>query len=61
MMKAVLDSDAPGELVGNASIMGQVVACREIRPGDEIRVELPAPQHRRLAARVSECRSTTVR
>lgn len=47
-MAAVLARDDEGELVRKAGIMAVVVAGGEIRPGDAIRVELPAPPHRRL-------------
>ena len=48
LMAAVLDRDADGELVRKAGIMAVVVASGDVRPGDGIRVELPAPPHRRL-------------
>lgn len=49
MMAAVLDRDPDGKLVRKAGIMGIVLEGGEVRPGDAIRVELPAPPHRRLA------------
>jgi MOSC domain-containing protein YiiM len=42
LMAAVLDRDAAGNLVRKAGVMGVVLASGEIRPGDPIRVELPA-------------------
>jgi MOSC domain-containing protein YiiM len=48
LMAAVLDRDEQGNLVRKAGIMGVVVAGGEIRPGDPIRVELPAPPYRPL-------------
>ena len=48
LMAAVLDRDADGGLVRKAGIMAVVVAGGEVRPGDRIGVELPAPPHRRL-------------
>ena len=49
LMAAVLDRDAEGNLVRKAGVMAVVVAGGEIRPGDPIAVELPAPPHRPLA------------
>jgi len=49
MMAAVLDRDPEGNLVRKAGIMGIVLRSGEVRPGDPIRVELPAPPHRQLA------------
>jgi MOSC domain-containing protein YiiM len=48
LMRAVLDHDAEGNLVLKAGIMGVVLAGGEVRPGDEIAVELPTPPHRAL-------------
>jgi MOSC domain-containing protein YiiM len=48
LMHAVLDRDADGNLLRKAGIIGVVLAGGEIRPGDGIRVELPAEPHRRL-------------
>ena len=42
LMAAVLDRDENGNLVRKAGIMGVVVTGGEVRPGDTIRVELPA-------------------
>jgi MOSC domain-containing protein YiiM len=48
LMKAVLDHDADGNLVRLAGVMGVVLAEGVIRPGDEIRVTLPAQPHQPL-------------
>src|SRR3979490_69120 len=48
LMAATLDKDADGNLVREAGIMGIVIAAGDVRPGDEIRVELPAMPHRPL-------------
>lgn len=48
LMRAVLDRDERGNLVRKAGIMGVVLAGGEVRPGDPIRVELPAGPHRPL-------------
>ncbi|TWP47337.1 MOSC domain-containing protein [Lentzea tibetensis] len=45
LLKQVVHRDAAGELVRRAGIMGIVVTGGEIKPGDEIRVELPAEPH----------------
>ena len=48
LMAAVLDRDDDGELVRKGGIMGVVRAGGEVRPGDPIAIELPAPPHRPL-------------
>ncbi|GLW24723.1 MOSC domain-containing protein [Microbispora triticiradicis] len=48
LMKAVLDRDEEGNLVRKAGIMAVVVTGGEVRPGDPIRVELPAGPHHPL-------------
>jgi MOSC domain-containing protein YiiM len=48
LMKAVLDRDADGELVRKAGVMAVVLVGGPVRPGDAIRVELPAEPHRAL-------------
>jgi len=48
LMAATLDKDADGNLVRKAGIMGIVIAEGDVRPGDAIRVELPAMPHRPL-------------
>jgi MOSC domain-containing protein YiiM len=50
LMAATLDRDAEGNLIRKAGIMGVVIAGGEVRPGDPIGVELPAPPHRKLEA-----------
>jgi MOSC domain-containing protein YiiM len=41
-MAATLGRDAQGRLIRKAGVMGIVLAAGEVRPGDLIRVELPA-------------------
>lgn len=48
LMKATLDYAPDGSLIRKAGIMGIVLAGGELRPGDEIRVELPPAPHRPL-------------
>jgi MOSC domain-containing protein YiiM len=48
LMAAVLDRDAQGTLIRKAGVMGVVLAGGDVQPADRIRVELPAPPHRRL-------------
>jgi MOSC domain-containing protein YiiM len=48
LMAATLDKDADGNLVRKAGVMSIVIADGDIRPGDAIRVELPAGPHRPL-------------
>ena len=48
LREAVLDRDADGGLIRKAGIMGVVEQGGVIEPGDPIRVELPAPPHRKL-------------
>lgn len=48
LMAATLDRDADGNLVRKAGIMSIVLADGEVRPGDAVRVELPAAPHRAL-------------
>jgi MOSC domain-containing protein YiiM len=48
LMRAVLDRDAEGNLVRKAGVMSVVLAGGEVRPGDAITVELPAPPFRKL-------------
>ncbi len=48
LMAAVLDRDADGGLVRKAGVMAVVLSGGEVRPGDPIRVELPAHPHQRL-------------
>ena len=48
LMNAVLDRDENGELIRKAGIMGIVLVGGEVKPGDEIRIELPPEPHERL-------------
>ena len=48
LMAATLTRDEEGNVVRKAGIMGVVVTGGEARPGDAIRVELPAGSHRAL-------------
>ncbi|WP_326822514.1 MOSC domain-containing protein [Streptosporangium sp. NBC_01756] len=48
LLKRVVGRDEAGELVRRAGVMGVVVNGGEVRPGDVIEVELPAPPHRPL-------------
>ncbi len=48
LMQAVLDRDEAGRLIRKAGVMGIVVAGGEVKAGDPIQVELPAPPHRPL-------------
>jgi len=41
LMAAVLDRDAEGELVRRAGVMGVVVVGGVVRPGDQVRLEVP--------------------
>ncbi|MFH8259015.1 MOSC domain-containing protein [Streptomyces roseolus] len=48
LLKQVVGRDADGALVRKAGIMGIVLTGGEVRPGDPVRVELPAAPHRPL-------------
>ncbi|MBE1490244.1 MOSC domain-containing protein [Plantactinospora soyae] len=48
LLKRVVGRTEAGELVRLAGVMGVVREGGEIRPGDEIRIELPAEPHRPL-------------
>jgi MOSC domain-containing protein YiiM len=48
LMAATLDRDEQGNLVRKAGVMSVVLAAGEVRPGDPIRIELPAEPHRPL-------------
>jgi MOSC domain-containing protein YiiM len=48
LMAATLDRDAEGNLVRKAGVMSIVISEGDVRPGDTIRVELPAQPHRPL-------------
>jgi MOSC domain-containing protein YiiM len=49
LMAATLDRDEEGRLIRKAGIMGIVLTGGEVRPGDEVKVELPPEPHRPLA------------
>jgi len=49
MMKAVLDRDEHGNLIRKAGVMGVVLEGGDVKPGDEIRIALPAGPFRPLA------------
>jgi MOSC domain-containing protein YiiM len=48
LMAATLDKDADGNLVRKAGVMSLVISEGDVRPGDSVRVELPAEPHRTL-------------
>lgn len=48
LMAATLERDAQGRLVRKAGVMAIVLVGGEVRPGDPIHVELPAPPRRAL-------------
>ncbi|MFF5504881.1 MOSC domain-containing protein [Streptomyces roseolus] len=48
LLKQVVGRDVDGALVRKAGIMGIVLTGGEVRPGDPVRVELPAEPHRPL-------------
>jgi MOSC domain-containing protein YiiM len=48
LMTAVLDRDDEGNLIRKAGIMTVVLQSGEIKPGDDIKVELPAKPYQRL-------------
>jgi len=48
LMAATLGRDAEGNLIRKAGVMGIILAGGELRPGDPIRVELPAEPLRPL-------------
>ena len=45
---AVLDTDAAGRLIRKSGVMAIVIAGGDVRPGDTVKVELPAGERRRL-------------
>jgi len=45
LMAATLDKDSDGNLIRKAGVMGIVIAGGDVRPGDAIRIEFPAPPH----------------
>jgi MOSC domain-containing protein YiiM len=48
LMAATLHRDADGNLIRKAGIMSVVISEGDVRPGDAIRVEMPAEPHRPL-------------
>jgi len=48
LMAATLDRDADGNLVRKAGVMSVVISDGDVRPGDAIRVDMPAEPHRAL-------------
>ena len=48
LLKQVVGRDEAGNVVRRGGIMGIVLADGEVRPGDAVRVELPAGPHRAL-------------
>jgi MOSC domain-containing protein YiiM len=49
LMQAVLDYDEAGNLIRRAGVMAVVVTAGEVRAGDVITIELPAPPYLALA------------
>lgn len=49
LMNAVLTRDADGNLIRKAGVMGIVLVGGDVRPGDEIRVEMPEGAAKMLA------------
>jgi len=48
LMAATLDKDANGNLIRKTGVMSIVISDGDVRPGDPIRVEMPAAPHRPL-------------
>lgn len=48
LMQAVLGRDSDGNLIRKAGAMAIVIAGGEVRPGNQILVQLPAPPHQPL-------------
>jgi MOSC domain-containing protein YiiM len=48
-MAAALERDERGGLVRKTGVMAVVIVGGQVRPGDAIRVELPAQPHQPLA------------
>ena len=48
LKKTLKTTDASGRILRKAGIMGIVVVDGTVAPGDELRVELPAGEHRPL-------------
>jgi MOSC domain-containing protein YiiM len=49
LMRATLGKDSDGNLVRKTGVMSVVIASGDVRPGDAIKVLLPAAPHRKLA------------
>ncbi len=49
LMAATLDREADGNLIRKTGVMSIVMTEGDVRPGDAIRVEMPAPPHRPLS------------
>jgi MOSC domain-containing protein YiiM len=49
LMAATLERSAEGKLIRKAGIMAIVIVAGQVRPGDAVRVELPAQPHQPLA------------
>ena len=49
LMHATLGKDADGNLIRKTGVMSIVIAGGDVRPGDPIKVLLPAQPHRKLA------------
>ena len=48
LMEAALDRDDNGNLIRKSGVMGIVLKSGEIKPGDNIRVEMPEGEFRKL-------------
>jgi hypothetical protein len=48
LLRAVLDRDAEGNLLRKAGVMAVVLTGGDVRPGDQISVDLPRHPHERL-------------
>ncbi|MBR1271957.1 MOSC domain-containing protein [Bradyrhizobium sp. AUGA SZCCT0222] len=48
LMAATLDRDADGNLIRKAGVMSIVISEGDVRPGDPVRIEMPAEPHRPL-------------
>jgi len=48
LLAALADKDSDGNIVRKSGIMSIVLSGGEVRPGDHIRVELPAEPHQKL-------------
>ncbi|MBR1233482.1 MOSC domain-containing protein [Bradyrhizobium sp. AUGA SZCCT0177] len=48
LMAATLDRDTDGNLIRKAGVMSIVISEGDVRPGDPVRIEMPAEPHRPL-------------